>query len=408
MRRAALLLLPLLLIAGCGGSGSSPSTSQPNTEESASGQSGAVAPESPLEGTVADPSFAPWPGFARSARHSGGAAAIGPQSAHVRWRRSLEGAVVPGPAVGDDGVVYAASNGGVLHAIDLESGNDRWRFDGGGTYGSDLSTTPALLRDGTVVWPGPRDTLFALSPEGKLLWEVGLAAQPLSPALTPDGSIVVGDTAGTLEELTLHGAARPTPKWRLRLDGSSYSSPAVGPDGSVYTTSGDSLVAVRDGKELWRYASGSESEVSPAIALDGTVVFGSNDQYEYGVSPAGKLRWRYRIDTRTYSSPVITHDGLAYFGDNHGVLSTLDARSGALVSRVSGLEKPPGIWTAPAVDAHHDVYFGSSNHIFGFDQEGKRLLDVETGGTVDSYPALAADGTLLIGSEDGFLYAIGS
>ena len=210
------------------------------------------------------------------------------------------------------------------------------------------------------------------------------------------------------EELTLHGDAQPTPKWRLQLGGSSYSSPAVGPDGSVYTTNGDSLVAVRDGMELWRYASDSESEVSPAVAPGGTIVFGSNDQYEYGVSPAGKLRWRYRIDTRTYSSPVVTADGLAYFGDNHGVLSTLDAKSGALVSRVAGLERPPGIWTAPAVDARHDVYFGSSNHIFGFDQEGKRLFDIETGGTVDSYPALAADGTLLIGSEDGFLYAIGS
>lgn len=63
-------------------------------------------------------------------------------------------------------------------------------------------------------------------------------------------------------------------------------------------------------------------------------------------------------------------DGLAYFGDNHGVLSTLYTRNGALVSRVSGLEKPPGI--------------------------------------VGSYPALAADGTLLIGSDDGLLYAIGS
>ncbi len=34
--------------------------------------------------------------------------------------------------------------------------------------------------------------------------------------------------------------------------------------------------------------------------------------------------------------------------------------------------------------------------------------DVETGGTVESYPALSSDGTLLIGSEDGFLYAIGT
>lgn len=259
-----------------------------------------------------------------------------------------------------------------------------------------------------MLWPGPRGTLFALSPQGKLLWEVHLPAQPRSPAIAPDGSVVVADAAGTLEDLVLHGSGKPSEKWRLQLGGNSYSSPAIGPDGGVYTTTGDSLVAVRGGKVLWRYASGSESEVSPAIAPDGTIVFGSNDQYEYGISPQGKRRWRYRIGTRTYSSPIVTHDGLAYFGDNQGVLTVLDAKSGALVARTTGAELPPGIWTAPAVDADHDVYFGSSNHIFGFDQEGHRLLDLKTGGTVDSYPALAADGTLLIGSEDGVLYAIGS
>lgn len=370
-------------------------------------QGGAIAPSHPLTGVVAERSFAPWPGFARDARHGGSAAVLGPQSGHVRWRRTLEGAVVPGPAVGDGGVVYAAGNGGVLHAIDLDSGKDRWKFNGGGTYGSDLSTTPALLRDGTVLWPGPRNTLFALSSGGRLLWEVKLPAQPLSPGLAPDGSVIVADTAGTIEDLALHGAAQPTRRWRLQLGGPSYSSPAIAPDGSVYATTGASLVAIRDGKVRWRYASGAESEVSPAVAPDGTIVFGSNDQHEYGISPQGKQRWSFDVGTRTYSSPVVTADGLVYFGDNKGSLTTLDAKSGALVSRLSGLAQSPGIWTAAAVDAHHDVYFGSSNRIFGFDQAGHRLFDVKTGGTVDSYPALAADGTLLIGSEDGVLYAIG-
>jgi outer membrane protein assembly factor BamB len=89
--------------------------------------------------------------------------------------------VVPGPAVGKGDVVYAAGNGGVLHAIDPKNGHDLWTFDGGGSYGKDLSTTPALLTGGTVLWPGPGNTLFALSPGGHLLWKAQLAAQPLSP-----------------------------------------------------------------------------------------------------------------------------------------------------------------------------------------------------------------------------------
>ena len=36
----------------------------------------------------------------------------------------------------------------------------------------------------------------------------------------------------------------------------------------------------------------------------------------------------------------------------------------------------------------------------------RRLFDIDAGATVDSYPALAADGTLLVGAEGGELLAI--
>lgn len=139
---------------------------------------------------------------------------------------------------------------------------------------------------------------------------------------------------------------------------------------------------------------------------------GSNDPYEYGVGANGRLRWRYDRRILTYSSPAITPDGLAYFGDQSGLVTALDTRAGRFAARYAGLRLRPGgpsagVWTAPAVDARHDVYFGTrAGHINGFAYDGRRLLDVDTGATVDSYPALAGDGTLLIGSESGLLYAI--
>ena len=397
MRRALPLLPILVLIAGCGGSSSS---SSPATTSS-----GAIAPTRSLTGSVADPSFAPWPGFARDARHSGAAAVVGPQHGKILWQRKLEGAVVPGPAVGKDEVVYAASNGGVLHAIDLKTGKDLWKFDGGGSYGKDLSTTPALMADGTILWPGPESTLFALSPNGHLLWKERLSAQPLSPAVMKDGSIVVGDIAGELEDLVPHGTAAPGVRWKVELGDTSFGSPALGADGTVYMTTEKELVAVRDGHVLWHFPAKSPSEVSAAVAPDGTIVFGTNDS-EYGISPAGKDLWRHPNGTRTYSSPIVTADGLAYYGDNHGFVTVLDAMTGETVARV-GVEDPPGVWTAVAVDAHHDLYYGTaSGHVYGFDAAGHRLFALKVGGPVVSYPALAADGTLLIGSEDGTLYAL--
>ncbi len=398
---AALALV--LLAGGCGGgSGSAP-------PEDGVG----IPPRTPLGPVRANVLAAPWPGFGRDARHSGTSPVLGPQRACVRWRRKLEGPVVPGPVAGPGGVVYAASNGGVLHAIDLRTGRDRWRFSGGDPYGSDLSTSPAVLPSGLVLWPGPDSTLYALDARGRRRWKRRYSGSALSPAVVDGGrTVIVGDDVGTLESLAVTGTRAPRVRWSVRLKETSYGSPAVSASGTVYTTAGSSLYAVRGGRVLWRFPARQISEVSPTVAGDGTVVFGANDDTVYGVSPAGKLRWRYGLGAYTYSSPVVTPDGLAYVGDHKGFMNALDARTGRLVTRVLGLgrtasRRDVGIWTSAAIDSRHDVYFGTRpGHVYGFAPGGRRLLDIDTGATVDSYPALAGDGTLLIGSENGSLYAI--
>lgn len=338
---------------------------------------------------------------------------VGPQGPGFRWTRRLEGPVVPGPLPAPGGVVYAASNGGVLHAIGLTDGKDRWAFDGGGTYGSDLSISPLRTANGTVLWPGPRQRLFGIDATGRRLWTLDLGAQGLTPALTPNGDVIVATAAGALLRLTLRSRRAPLVRWRLMLGNTSYARPAIARDGSIYTTVDRELVAVSPrGTVRWRVGARDVSEVSPAIAPDQTITFGANDGVQYGVSPAGRVRWRHRLRALTYSSATAGPDGLIYVGDHHGFVTALSARSGTLVFRVLGLgrtrtRRSVGVWTAPAVDARHDVYFGTrTGHIYGFSPTGRKLLDIDTGATVDSNPALAPDGTLLIGSESGTLYAI--
>ena len=45
--------------------------------------------------------------------------------------------------------------------------------------------------------------------------------------------------------------------------------------------------------------------------------------------------------------------------------------------------------------------------VYGYSPSRSRLLTIRTGKTVDSYPALTATGDLLIGSDEGDLYAGG-
>lgn len=53
------------------------------------------------------------------------------------------------------------------------------------------------------------------------------------------------------------------------------------------------------------------------------------------------------------------------------------------------------------------MYFGTeAGHAYGFAADGRQLFDLDTGSIVASYPALTADGTLLIGDQSGHVYAL--
>lgn len=354
---------------------------------------------------------APWPAASHDRRHTGTSSHPGPTTGRTRWVRDLGGDATPGPAVGADGTIYAAANSGMLHALDPRDGSDRWVFDGGGFYGGDLSATPAILRDGTVLWPGPNSSLYALSPAGTLLWKTMFGGRPLSPAVAEDESVAyVMDSSANLVSFDPHTGARA---WSVDLGSTSYSSPVIAPDGTVISAADNRVFAVgADSARRWSYRVGDIVETSPAVSADGTVVVGTNDRWQYGLKPNGTLRWRYPRNSLSYSSAVAPPNGLAYFGDHRGFVTAVDAASGRPVARVLGLgrtrtRRSVGVWTAPALDNQGRVYFGTrAGHVYGFAADGTRLFDVDTGASVSSYPALTADGALVIGSANGRLFAI--
>ncbi|MFD9740400.1 PQQ-binding-like beta-propeller repeat protein [Umezawaea sp. NPDC059074] len=350
--------------------------------------------------------WAPWPSALHDARHGGSSTGDGPREGVVRWRRSLEGAVTPGPVVGADGTVYASSNGGVLHALDPVTGADRWTYDSGATGGGDLSVSPLVLPGGVVLFPTPGHEVVALSPDGARLWSVRLDGSPTSPVTVDGTRVYVGDTTGTVAALDPVSGG---PLWTVDAGGVSYASVVTDGSGRVYTTVDSELVAVddrgTDGVIAWRRGPGDGiTEVSPGLAADGTVLLGTNGDHEWAYHPDGSLAWKAPRFI-TYSSPSVTADGLAYLGDHAGRILVFDSATGerrAVYGPAGGL-----VWTSVVVDRAHRVYFGGQDgHVYGYEALGARLFDVEVGGPVDSYPALTADGVLLVGSRDGVLTAI--
>jgi outer membrane protein assembly factor BamB len=344
-----------------------------------------------------------WPAALHDARHSGSSTSDGPVTGTVRWRRNLEGAVTPGPVLGIDGTIYASSTAGVLHAIDPVTGADRWAYDSGYTGGGDLSVSPLVLPGGDIVWPVAGDRLLVLSAAGALLWSVVLPGTPTSPASVDGKRLYVGDLAGHVSAIDV---ASHRLLWTVMVGRASYGS--VVTDGSrIYTTADSGITAIdAGGSVLWQRDPHDDiSEVSAGLAPEGTVLLGTNGSHEWAYRPDGAQAWsvpRYI----TYSSPAVTASGLAYVGDHGGAVTAFDVRTGAVVRsyRVNGQE----IWSSTIVDRAYRLYYANqAGHVYGLTPDGGKLFDVDVGGPVDSYPALTADGHLIVGSRNGVLTSIG-
>lgn len=407
-----------LAVGSCGGSTASPPQGRA-TGASTAAVPGQVPATVTGLGTLPAPASA-WPEASYDARRSSATTATGPTSAKTRWTRDLGAKLIAGPVIGADGSVIETPANGVVHALDPADGHDRWTLDIGQPGGSDLSSSPAVLAGGLILVPGVSGDLVAISRSGKLLWEQPVGdGQVLSPAIAGDGRVDVVDMDGTVMALT-PDAKGAHPQWMLKLGGSSYGSPAVAPDGTILTTSGEALIAIRDNGSSatvrWRFAATGDVEVSPAVTAAGVTVLGTNAGAEYGVRSDGTRAWSYPKKQWSYSSPVAARGGAVSFGDNDGRVYTVDGTTGS-GKVVVGAADPKsarssvgvGVWTAPVSDAAGDLYVGTaSGRVEGYRSDGTRLFDLDTGSTVDSYPALGGDGTLYVGSNSGTLYAIGS
>jgi outer membrane protein assembly factor BamB len=159
-----------------------------------------------------------------------------------------------------------------------------------------------------------------------------------------------------------------TPIWEFETEGRVWSSPAIGPDGTVYVGShvGHKLYAIngKTGVKLWEFEAEAAMDSSPAIGSDGTVYVGSNDRKLYAINGKSGIKlWEF--ETRnSVSSPAIGPDGTVYVGSKEKNLYAINGKSGV------------------------------------------KLWEFETGFYVQSSPAIGSDGTVYVGSDDNKLYAI--
>ena len=329
----------------------------------------------------------------------------GPSSPNVAWTFDAGGPIEAAPALLDDDTILVASLGGKLHALRTD-GSPKFSVD----LGDRVYSSPLVTENGIFVGSDAK-RFFGLTRDGRFRFRLQTQGDADTGAtVTPSGTIVFA--AGRM----IYGI-RPdgTLVFRVKTARKAFSSPAVGEDGTIYVGSQDDHVyaLAEDGSLRWRTNVGADADGGPAIADDGTVYVGTDGGEVIALDPqTGAIRWRRQVHGYVRGSFSVGRDGTIFAG-TYGPMPRLVAlapEDGSIrfefpIRGTGALEF--GIHGGPVEDAQGRLYFGAQDdYLYALGPDGTLLFKFKTSGDIDASPVLLPDGTLLVGSADGKLYAI--
>lgn len=172
--------------------------------------------------------------------------AINPDGS-LRWTFKAEDRIRSSPSIGPDGTMYFGSHDGRLYAVGPD-GTKRWSVEMhcGLPWGClDADGAPSVAPDGTIYMMV--DGVYAVDPEGNVLWHFPASQSRAAPILDADGTIYVasgyslldGNPGGRVFALDREGRL----VWELRTEGAG-GSPLIGPAGTIVAAASDGLVAI--------------------------------------------------------------------------------------------------------------------------------------------------------------------
>jgi outer membrane protein assembly factor BamB len=312
----------------------------------------------------------------------------------VVWSRGL-GGLVEFPAVVADGAAYVTNMRGTVRALDMRDGTVIWRHD---TPNGKMAASPALWGDELVVHGMDGHVWVLRRGDGRLLWHYTVGSPVESSPIVLDGVDVFGAWNGTVTALDLR---THRVRWR-RSFGCKITSSASYAAGTIYI--GDycgRLLALRasDGALRWSRSVNGRVYGTPAVAAGRIFVPSSDGGSLTAFSTGGSYLWRRTFGSYVYSSPAVWA-GRVFVGSYNGVFYGLSARTGGtLWARSTG---GPVSGAATVVDGV--AYAGSFAHrILGVDaRSGRVVLDFPHG----QYVPVSGAGTRLLLHGYSRIYAV--
>lgn len=291
----------------------------------------------------------------------------------VLWRRSLPAAVKAGPVIAGDLLIIAGTDGAVV-ALDRRSGDPRWRM----TTGGEILASPAWSGELLVFGSGD-GSVYAVDAAGATRWRQEVGMPVYGQPRIADGVVYVGDNGGRMHALDLKSGK---PAWTFaRADYAIECQPALWNDALCFGAWDGFLYCLNraDGTLRWKQL-GPKSSTHPAARYyapadcgplvlgdrlmvcdrgyhlgafkpDGTldtngaenasaIAPGERDAFIYSrhvdhrirkLDRDGRLVWESPVPAGRFPIPPTVMADRVYVCANTGMLSMLDAKSGATI-----------------------------------------------------------------------------
>jgi outer membrane protein assembly factor BamB len=188
-----------------------------------------------------------------------------------------------------------------------------------------------------------------------------------------------------------------------------FTEPAV-LGSTLYVNRGDSLLCLTDNQSgfvrNWACWVGRDASLPPAVSADGSRIFAcSGDTGIYCISSSGQQLWSFCSAGAPTSALAIAADGTVFAGCEDGRLYGISPDDGHVVTQsTSDIGNVVG---SPVIGADGTVYSVRENGIVFAFRDGSALWTRPlSGATFSAAPCLAPDTTLLVHSDEDWLYAL--
>ncbi|MEM6954761.1 MAG: PQQ-binding-like beta-propeller repeat protein [Myxococcota bacterium] len=353
-----------------------------------------VAPPRNLSDSVA---------YRMGARHAGTTGLTGPAEGRIAWTFETGGRITAQVVASRAGEIYVGSHDHFFYALD-RAGRERWKRDLGGR----IYSTAAVDRNGHVYIGSDAGSVWSFDRRGEQRWRLDVDSDA-DTAIVLSGERIVFAAGRAVWAVALDGEVA----WRRELSGKVFTAPLVDGAGHVFVgCQDDNFYRLDDeGSVVWTYRTAGDNDGSPAMDEDGNLYFGSDDNHVYSLSSDGALRWSTDLDGMV-RAPVAVHGGrvlAGVFGPRPRIVS-LDGADGTLqwyfpVTVADTTEI--GVASGPVIDGGGAIYFGAhDDYIYSIASDGALRWVVPTDGDVDASPAILPGALLVVGSDDGKVYAV--